>query len=37
MKEEWRTIKGVNDKYSHEENPPIEEDYNPWSDRERAL
>lgn len=24
-------------KYSHEENPPIEEDYNPWSDGERAL
>ena len=21
----------------HEENPPIEEDFNPWSDRDRAI
>nr|UWG88847.1 MAG: hypothetical protein [Bacteriophage sp.] len=24
-------------KQFHEENPPIEEDFNPWDDKERAV
>lgn len=24
-------------KQLHEENPPIEEDFNPWSDKDRAV